>query len=116
MSINISMLNATGKLDKYIPLIEDKIKYSLAVIRDFFKLDCIDITVTPFHKGDESPSGIGGYTLSPYRVELLLDCDRGDLDRIIEKFTIYSHKRSAGDISGLAVEESVLETGEVTLF
>ncbi|MGD9161637.1 MAG: hypothetical protein PVG39_24720, partial [Desulfobacteraceae bacterium] len=72
MPINISMLNATGKLNKYIPLLEDKIQYALGKIRDHFILDCIDITVTPFHKGDASPSGIGGYSLSPHRVELLL--------------------------------------------
>lgn len=84
MAIIISMLNATGKLSKYTSLIENKIQYSLEIIRDHFAIDGIDITVTPFHKGDESPSGIGGYSLSPYRVELLLDCDREDLDRVIE--------------------------------
>jgi hypothetical protein len=38
------------------------------------------------------------------------------LNNIIEKFTIYSHKRSAGEVSGLDVEKSALEAGEVTLF
>jgi len=38
------------------------------------------------------------------------------LNRIIERFTIYSHKRSAGELTGLDVEESALEAGEVTLF
>ena len=84
MAVILSILNATGKLSRYTPLIENKIQYSLGRIRDYFAIDCIDITVTPYHKGDESPSGIGGYSLSPYRVELLLDCDREDLDRIIE--------------------------------
>lgn len=39
-----------------------------------------------------------------------------NLNKIIDRFTIYSHKKSAGDVSGLDVEESVLETGDVTLF
>ena len=84
MAIIISMLNATGKLSRYTSLLEKKIRHSLDKIRDHFAIDCIDITVTPFHKGDESPSGIGGYSLSPYRVELLLDCDRDDLESVIE--------------------------------
>jgi len=78
------MLNATGKLSNHTSLIENKIQYSLDRIKDYFAIDCIDITVTPYHKGDESPSGIGGYSLSPHRVELLMDCDREDLDKVIE--------------------------------
>jgi hypothetical protein len=38
------------------------------------------------------------------------------LNDIINRFTIYSHKKSAGEMSGLAVEQSALEEGEVTLF
>jgi hypothetical protein len=38
------------------------------------------------------------------------------MNRIIEKFTIYSHKKTAGELSGVGVEDSVLEAGEVTLF
>ena len=39
-----------------------------------------------------------------------------DMNGVIERFTIYSHKRSAGEVTGLMVEESALEAGEVTLF
>ena len=84
MAIIITMLNATGKLNKYTSLVEERIQYSLDIIKNYFKIDCIDITVAPFHKGDESPSGIGGYSLNPHRVELLLDCDRRDLDKVID--------------------------------
>ena len=38
------------------------------------------------------------------------------LNKIIERFTIYSHKKSAGELTGLEVEESALDAGEVTLF
>jgi hypothetical protein len=84
LAVNISILNATGKLNGYTSLIENEILHSLGKIRDYFKIECVDITVTPFYKGEESPSGIGGYSLSPHRVELLLDCDRNDLDKVIE--------------------------------
>ena len=39
-----------------------------------------------------------------------------NMNSMIEKFTIYSHKKTAGEVSGLDVEESVLEAGEITLF
>ncbi len=39
-----------------------------------------------------------------------------NMNTMIEKFTIYSHKKTAGEVSGLDVEASVLEAGEVTLF
>ncbi len=110
MAINISMLNATGMLDKYTSLIEDKIQDSLDKIRDYFAIDCIDITVTPFHKGDESPSGIGGYSLSPYRVELLLDCDRDDLDEIIdnELLSVLAHEIHHSIRIGLGIPSETL--------
>ena len=39
-----------------------------------------------------------------------------EFDKVIQSFTIYSHKRVAGDIGGLSVEQSELESGEVTFF
>lgn len=39
-----------------------------------------------------------------------------DMNKIIDKFTIYSHKRIAGEAGGIEVEDSVLDAGEVTLF
>jgi hypothetical protein len=104
------MLNATGKLNKYIPLLEDKIQYALGKIRDHFILDCIDITVTPFHKGDASPSGIGGYSLSPHRVELLLDCDREDLDEVInnELTAVLAHEIHHSVRIGLGIPSDTL--------
>ena len=110
MTINISMLNATGKLNSYALLLEDKIEYSLGRIRDFFEIDCIDITVTPFYKGDESPSGIGGYSLSPYRVELLLDCEREDLDEVIdsELLPVLAHEIHHSIRIGLGIPSETL--------
>ncbi|HAK45016.1 MAG TPA: hypothetical protein DCO79_03730 [Spirochaeta sp.] len=39
-----------------------------------------------------------------------------DMNRIIDRFTIFSHKKTAGEASGLKVEDAALEEGEVTLF
>ena len=110
MPINISMLNATGKLNKYTSVLEDKIQNTLEKISDYFLLDCLDITVTPFHKGDASPSGIGGYSLSPHRVELLLDCDREDLDEVInnELASVLAHEIHHSVRIGLGVPSDTL--------
>ncbi len=48
--------------------------------------------------------------LSEWRIE------NDSLNTVIDKFTIYTHKKTAGDISGFEVEESALEAGEITLF
>ena len=39
-----------------------------------------------------------------------------DMNHIIDKFTIYSHKKTAGDAGGFNVEEAILDEGEITLF
>ncbi|MDC7226237.1 MAG: hypothetical protein PQJ61_05690 [Spirochaetales bacterium] len=39
-----------------------------------------------------------------------------NMNRIINKFTIFSHKRTAGEVTGLNVEGAALEEGEITLF
>ena len=84
MAIKISILNTTGKLTEHISLIKNQIQLSLNKINEYFDLVDVDITVSPFQKGEESPSGIGGYALSPHRVELLLDCQRVDVVKVIE--------------------------------
>ena len=110
MSIVISMLNSTGKLNNFIPLIQNRIQYGLNRIRDYFNIDCIDITVTPSHKVDESPYGIGGFSSSPYRVELLLDCEREDLVEIIdnELVAVLAHEIHHSIRIGLGIPSDTL--------
>jgi len=84
LTISIRVLNATGKLDNYIGCLESEIEGSIAKIREYFELEKIDITVSPFQQGEESPSGVGGYALSSHRIELLIDCTRDDIKEVIE--------------------------------
>ncbi|MCZ6362916.1 DUF2268 domain-containing putative Zn-dependent protease [Vibrio parahaemolyticus] len=84
MTANITVLNSSGKLSEYSSLLENTIGSALNRISEFFELSSIDITVSPFQKGEESPSGLGGYALSEHRVELLVDCSRSDIDEVIE--------------------------------
>src|SRR5690606_451408 len=37
--------------------------------------DGIDVSVSPYKPGDAPSSGIGGFSFSPYRVEILLDSE-----------------------------------------
>ncbi|MDC7125664.1 MAG: hypothetical protein PQJ46_08850, partial [Spirochaetales bacterium] len=53
---------------------------------------------------------LGGVGVSEWKIT------DDNMNSIIERFTIYSHKKTAGAASGIAVEESVLDAGEVTLF
>lgn len=84
MTIKVTFLNSSGKLSKYTDLLNQGIDKTLTRVGEFFELSEIDITVSPFQKGEESPSGLGGYALSEHRVELLIDCNRDDMDRVIE--------------------------------
>lgn len=84
MSINIGLLNATGKLERYRSVLETGIAATIKKVSEYFELSNIDITVAPFQKGEESPSGIGGYALSAHRLEILIDAERGDIGEIIE--------------------------------
>ena len=60
--------------------------------------------------GPAVEENIGGRNIAEWKIK------NDDMNRIIEKFTIYSHKKTAGEVSGLNVEDSVLEAGEITLF
>lgn len=94
MTINISILNATGKLGNHIDCIEREIEQTLTKVKKYFKLENIDITVSPFQKGEESPSGIGGFAFNSHRVEILLDCSRDDINSVIENelLDVLSHE------------------------
>ncbi|PSV57395.1 DUF2268 domain-containing putative Zn-dependent protease [Photobacterium sp. GB-3] len=84
MAVKITILNASGKLSKYSDLLEHTIGCALIKIGEFLKVSNIDITVSPFQTGEESPSGLGGYALSEHRVELLVDSSRDDIAEIIK--------------------------------
>ena len=53
-------------------------------LRQYFDVDEIDVTVCCFSDGDAPISGIGGWAINEYRIEILLDASRQDLDTVIE--------------------------------
>ncbi|MCQ9090934.1 DUF2268 domain-containing putative Zn-dependent protease [Vibrio alginolyticus] len=82
---NITILNSNNKIsyDLY-SLITVKAINAMEKISGFFNVSDIDVTITSAY-GEKIPTGIGGYSLNPFRVEILLDCERKDLASIVEE-------------------------------
>ncbi|MGF1695324.1 DUF2268 domain-containing protein [Vibrio kyushuensis] len=85
MAVNISVLNATGKLERNMAFLDSQIRKSLKVIEYHIEIPDLDITVSPFSKEKVSPFGIGGFALNAHRVEIFLDSTRSDLESVIER-------------------------------
>ena len=80
-----------------------EIKIELEDVRS--DLNCINEKVAPAVK-----EKIGSSSISDWEIK------DDNMNKIIEKFTIYSHKKTAADVSGFDVEDSALDAGEITLF
>ncbi|WP_435249890.1 DUF2268 domain-containing putative Zn-dependent protease [Vibrio sp. nBUS_14] len=85
MTVNTSILDATGKLAQYEDFLISQINMALETIGTHIELHDLDITVSPFSKEKVSPFGIGGFALSAHRVELFLDVRRDDIEVVIKK-------------------------------
>lgn len=83
MSIKTHILDANGKLKDYKDLLAAALPEAAVKAARLLNADGIDVSVSPYKPGDAPSSGIGGYSFSPYRVELLLDSEREDLGEII---------------------------------
>jgi len=94
MPIEIHVLNATGKFDGHIDQIREKANKAMLRIQTYFDIDDMNLSINPFYSGAAPKTGIGGLTISPYRVEILLDCDRDDLEQIIstELIQVIAHE------------------------
>ncbi|HGF4954189.1 DUF2268 domain-containing protein [Vibrio parahaemolyticus] len=84
MSYRVTLLNATGALSSVADYLYEQLNSLSLQLADHFELNNIDVTISPFGHGDAPQSGIGGYCLSPYRVEVLLDTQRTDIKTVIE--------------------------------
>ncbi|MDH5928624.1 DUF2268 domain-containing putative Zn-dependent protease [Vibrio lentus] len=84
MSVNITILDATGKLAKYEKFLMSQLDMAVEVIGSHIEISDLDVTVSPFSNEKVSPFGIGGYALSAHRVEVFLDVSRDDIEDIVE--------------------------------
>jgi len=85
MTIETHILDANRKLQAYESLLSEILPESAMRAADLLNVDGINVSVSPYKSGDAPRSGIGGYSFSPYRIELLLDCDREDLYEVIRR-------------------------------
>lgn len=82
---NITILNANNRIDSSVyKTIEVTAVQAMEEVGRFFDISDIDVTFTSIYD-EEIPSGIGGYSLSPFRVEILLDHKRKDLAAVIKQ-------------------------------
>nr|WP_194717409.1 DUF2268 domain-containing putative Zn-dependent protease [Vibrio sp. S9_S30] len=51
----------------------------------YFDLDDVDVTLSPYEKGEAPNSGVGGWAINRYRIEIMLDTNRDDVKSIIAK-------------------------------
>lgn len=83
MSIEMHILDANGKLKDCESLLAIVLPEAAMRAAKLLNADGIDISVSPFKPGEAPDSGIGGYSFSPYRAELLLDSEREDIGEVI---------------------------------
>jgi len=83
MSIHTHILDANGKLKDHEDLLVAVVPQAATKAARFLNADGIDVSVSPYKPGDAPSSGIGGFSFSPYRVEILLDSEREDIGKII---------------------------------
>lgn len=84
MTVNINILNASGKFDPILSLLERTCDQSILQVKQVFTLPSVDICISPASKEYITASGIMACVTTPYVIDILLDTSRSDLANIIE--------------------------------
>ncbi|HCE1953716.1 DUF2268 domain-containing protein [Vibrio parahaemolyticus] len=115
MSYRVTLLNATGALSPVADYLYEQLNSLSLQLADHFELTNIDVTISPFGHGDAPQSGIGGYCLSPYRVEVLLDTQRTDIKTVIENELAAVLAHELHHLFRMRAGENGLTLGEVLI-
>ncbi len=115
MTYRVTLLNATGALSPVADYLYGQLNSLSLQLADHFELTNIDVTISPFGHGDASQSGIGGYCLSPYRVEVLLDTQRTDIKTVIENELAAVLAHELHHLFRMRAGENGLTLGEVLI-
>ena len=83
MTIETHILDANRKLHRHHGLLTSILPETAIRAANLLNADGINVSVSPFKPGGAPESGIGGFSFSPYRMEILLDSEREDLEAII---------------------------------
>ncbi len=84
MTVNINVLNASGKFDPVLSLLEHTCDQIILEVKQVFTLPSVDICISPASEEYITVSGIMGCVTTPYVIDILLDTSRSDLVNIIE--------------------------------
>ncbi|MBE5145038.1 DUF2268 domain-containing protein [Vibrio parahaemolyticus] len=115
MSYRVTLLNATGALSSVADYLYEQLNSLSLQLADHFELTNIDVTISPFGHSDAPQSGIGGYCLSPYRVEVLLDTQRTDIKTVIENELAAVLAHELHHLFRMRAGENGLTLGEVLI-
>ncbi len=85
--MKLTILNSSAQFDGLQATLQAIFEQTRARLEDMFDLSVLDVTISPFDKGEAPASGIGGWAFNAYRIEIQLDCQRPDvLDVIHNEF------------------------------
>lgn len=81
--MQLTLLNDSGKFDGLDDTIRHVFAETAHKLNALFDLSQLDVTFSPFAEGDAPDSGIGGWAINMYRIELQLDLERPDIKEVI---------------------------------
>ncbi|MCB9018698.1 MAG: hypothetical protein H6546_00020 [Chitinophagales bacterium] len=81
--MRLTILNSSKRLSGLDEELKQNFDLAFKILCKYFNLDELDVTVSPFEKGEAPSSGIGGWGINRYRVEILLDTERQDIINVI---------------------------------
>ncbi|MBM4891981.1 hypothetical protein HYO43_23835 [Vibrio parahaemolyticus] len=108
--MKLTILNSSNKFSELIDDLQlnfDKIAFEL---RACFDVETLDVTISPFGVGEAPSSGIGGWAINSYRIEILLDTDRHDVKKVIcsELAAVLAHEVNHIERMKLKLPDSTL--------
>jgi uncharacterized protein YjaZ len=83
MSTKINILNASGKFNHVLEVLESRAVNSLREIQNYLELPKLDLVISPCSDEYKTKSGIMGCVITPYVIDIMLDTDREDLVDVI---------------------------------
>jgi uncharacterized protein YjaZ len=106
MSTKINILNASGKFNHVVEMLESRALNALSEIQNFLELPNLDLVISPCSDEYKTKSGIMGCVTTPYVIDIMLDTDREDLVDVInlELSAVIAHEIHHAVRSSFGVE------------
>lgn len=118
MSTKINILNASGKFNHVLEVIESCAVNALSEIQNYLELPNLDLVISPCSDEYKTKSGIMGCVTTPYLIDIMLDTDREDLIDVInvELTAVIAHEihhavRSSSGVEFKTLLQSLVAEG-----